>query len=164
MKKIILISILLTFKLAQAQSLPEFLALEDQDKIIFLDQKAALINDGPSLADTLKKDPTLQRKIELVGNDLSNLWGDTILEGPYSVVGPHKTELTEVYVFNNQIYAYGGHVSAPAVFTEDSNCTNNPDAADPYEGCASVKIYENFYMDASGNFIISDYYPDTDDY
>lgn len=164
MKKTILISILLSFKLVHAQSLPDFLVMEDQDKITFLNQKAALINESSFLENALKQNASLQDKVNSVGKDLANLWGDTILEGPYVLVGPEKTELTEIYVYDNQTYAYGGRVKAPAVFTEDSNCTNNPDAADPYEGCSLLNIYEDFYMDASGKFIISDYYPDTDDY
>ena len=52
-------------------------------------------------------------------SEVSTVWGDTVLEGPFSQAGSESTNLTGVYLFQGNVYAYSRTVSAAGVFIDD---------------------------------------------
>jgi hypothetical protein len=158
----LLIVFLFTLSSAYAQSLSEFLKMTDEQKIEFLDKKALFIDNQNQLNSYLKKAPSLQLMLNKIGNELSNVWGDTVLEGPYAQTGNDTTDLTGVYLFQGKVYAYSGSVSAAGVFIDDEGCEFDEDKNEWNENCSEVNIYENFYMDFTGKFIESDNYAEVD--
>ena len=158
----LLIVLLFTLSSAHAQSLSDFLRMTDAKKLEFLEKKALYIENQNQLNSYLQKVPYLQTMLKKMGDEVAMVWGDTVLEGPYAQTGTESTNLTGVYLFKGNIYAYTGTVSAPGVFIDDDGCEFNEENDEWNENCSEVSIYENFYMDFTGKFIESDNYAEVD--
>lgn len=158
----ILIALLFTLTSAYAQTLSDFQKMSDEKKLQFLEKKAIFIDNQNQLNRYLAQTPYLQKMLNKMGSEVSSVWADTILEGPYAQTGNEETSLTGVYVFNGNVYAYSGNVSAAGVFTDDDGCEYDEDKDVWNENCSEVSIYENFYMDFTGKFIESDNYAEVD--
>lgn len=140
-------------------SVDDFLILEDREKIIFLETKTTLVEDSKQFSQV---NESLMKQLILVGKNEADIWGDTVLEGPYALNGDVSVELEGLYVLDNQTYALAGYISAPAVITEDDECSYNEETSQWTEQCYEGQIYQHFIMGVDGKVIESDNYPETD--
>ncbi len=145
-----------------ATSIEQFLKMTDENKIDFLINKASPIEDDTAIASFTKKFPNLIMKISNVGAELANIWGDTILEGPYGLNGDPTTTINSIYTYQGKVYAFFAQVRAPALFVEGEECRFNEETGDYIDGCPEGEIYQNFYVDLRGVHIESDDYPEED--
>jgi len=145
-----------------ATSIEEFLKMSAEKKIEFLETKTTVVEDKKAIASFILKFPALTKRITAVGEDLANIWGDTILEGPYALHGIATTSINSIYTYQGKIYAFSAQVRAPALFIEGEDCRFDEETGDYIEGCPEGEIYQNFYVDLSANYIESDDYPEED--
>jgi hypothetical protein len=159
--KFVVIFGLLFSQASLALTKQEFLELGDDEKMEFLQGKATEYYMPEDLEKFKTSNPKLMENLKEQGLDLARVWWDTILEGPYALNGEKEVELSSVYMFNNEIYAVGAYVSAPALMID--SCDYNEDE-DQWEGedCYGGTITEGFYIDFNGEFIDSGNYAEFD--
>jgi len=80
--------------------------------------------------------------------DEENLWGDTILEGDYSLSGEAKAESLEILFRSEQMVGVAMVISADAIMTASGDCEYN-EKTEKWEGeeCAHGYIYSNRLID-----------------
>jgi hypothetical protein len=145
-----------------AQSLKSFLELTtDEEKIQFLDEKTNLVDSEAALARYSARKPLVMEKLNKIGLSEIDVWYDTILEGPYSLIGEPKIELAGLYTKNKTVFAVSGVIYHPAVFTDDDACVYDEEKEE-FTECPELTIYQHFIMDINGNYIESENYPETD--
>ncbi len=155
-----IISILLTglCSISFAMSKEEFLALDLQDKEEFLSTKATEVTDEKAIESFKQNNPQLLVKINQAAEYASDVWRDTVLEGPYATTGDIETEVTTIYTYNNEVFAVYAVVSAPAIFTD--SCEYDEEADEWGDDCSEGSISETIAVDTDGNIIDMGFYPD----
>ena len=162
MKLMISLLILLLSATLYAQTLEKFQAMTDEAKLSFLNKKALFIDNPNQLARFQKEIPYLKTMLKTMGHELSYIWHDTVLEGPYAQTAMAQAELTGIYLYQGKIYAYQGYLSADGVYIGDESCEYNEALKQWSEECPEALIYQRFYMDFTGKFIESDEYAEAE--
>lgn len=118
MKSLLLLTCLFT-TLAHAQLMPraDFLRLTDDQKSEFLGKYA---EEKPITAS--QRSSAVFKTVKALALKVSDVWYDTILEGPYVMTDEPELGESNALIVNKQIYAYRFTVRAPAFFTEGEGC------------------------------------------
>ncbi len=93
----------------------------------------------------------------------SDLWGDTILEGPYSETGSHEVANEEALLLDGQIVAYKFVVWTTALMVDVPGCTPNEDGdGNTYVGetCVQGRIVETVYLGSNLKTLDTDTFPE----
>ncbi|MBL6990147.1 MAG: hypothetical protein ISR65_10235 [Bacteriovoracaceae bacterium] len=134
-----------------------FACFGDTAKITFLEAEES--NIVTYKLDTIPTEtiPTRQRdhinkNMQIFAEDEENLWGDTILEGPYYQVGDVEWSRAKVHYYNGQIIAYSATIHADAIYEDSDGCVfleeeDRWDLTDPE--CYVGRIYVRKFMDAN---------------
>lgn len=120
---------------------------------------------------SIKKN-TLLKKMNIIAEDLSIIWSDTILEGPYSLLENPSLDVKNIsaLLLDKKIIGFIGYVRAEAAFND--NCDFNYDieetvAEQQHTACLQDykgAIVEKFLVDAEGERIEGlDSYADFED-
>lgn len=158
----ILFAFLMCFSsLSLAMTKAEFLNLDESAKQQFLETQASALEGEEDIQNFMAAQPDLMRLVLEAGESVSNIWGDTILEGPYSLTGDIETTVSTIYTSNNEVYAVYATVSAPAILTD--SCDYNDETNQWDDDCMVGNISESFVLDAEGNTIDMGYYAEFSD-
>lgn len=138
------------FETATPPDMQAFELLEEpQDKVRYLERRnhffeSVEVDDffGKDSAEALAA-KTQQAKWE---HDISIVWGDTILEGPYRTFGETRSNV-EILTYNGQAFAYEISVKQNAVMEPEGDCRFD-DAQGRYVGedCYFGTISETMYF------------------
>lgn len=101
------------------------------------------------------------KKMEVVAEELANIWGDTVLEGPYTQLGNSSLDVDSIRaIFNgSELVGFYATVRADAAFTDscDYNDEVSEEQADrEFNECLQDYkgyIYENFLVNKNGSYI-----------
>lgn len=156
MKTLLLILTLCFCSISVALTKTEFNALDDNAKAEFIQNQALEVYDLSALERFEGEQKPLMNLLAEKGEDLSRVWYDTILEGPYALTGDSEVSISSLYLHNGEVYAILATVSAPAVFVD--SCNYDEEAEEWDEGCYAGSISESFVMDSSGELIDLGYY------
>jgi len=131
MKYLIVFALLFTAVAhAQVMGREAFAALSDQDKVDFLSNQA---DEKPLTA--RQRSSALVKRLQAAALQEANVWGDTVLEGPYAQTGDVQISDAVAFVVNNQVYAYRFTISADAIYTEADGCEYNDETEEWSEVC-----------------------------
>ncbi len=160
--KIIILSFILLTQVSFAQSLQEFNLLSDDQKIeLIYSSEFIEVDDQQTMSELLL--PELLGKVHTLANSLVDVWGDTVLEGPYAIVQVDLSVTVEsLFIKNNQIYAIKASVSNPAIIIESEDCHYSYESSQYTDECYEGIISQDFYLDVNGQEIESDNYADFD--
>jgi hypothetical protein len=147
---------------AHSMEYREFLKLSDEEKVEFLSDETDEQYVQAALDSFIELNPSFVSKMTVIGEELSDIWGDTILEGPFTQESDVTVELNSLYKYNGVIYAASVQVWAHGLFIETENCDYDEENDSWVGDCQEVRIYQNFYMDRDGNLIESDDYAEVD--
>ncbi len=132
-------------------SLEQYSCLDEQSKVTFLDDYAnkdlrtlSYIEAIPSLPTHLNPEQ-LKNEFQTVLQDEENLWGDTILEGPFAQTGAAEISDVEALIYHERVVGFRIYIVAPAVFTD--HCEFNEETYE-YENCdGEGQIYVSKLLD-----------------
>lgn len=101
------------------------------------------------------------KKMEAVAEELVNIWGDTVLEGPYAQLGDSSLDLESIRAIykGSELVGFYATVRADAAFTDscDYNDEVSEEQADrEFNECLQDYkgyIYENFLVNKNGSYI-----------
>ncbi len=161
MKTILIFFILSLQSTSFALSKNAFLALDEKDKENFINTQTVEVDDTESIELFQKENPNLVAEIMKQGEYLANIWGDTILEGPYSLTGDLEITIYSLYTFDGEPYAVLATVSSSAVFTD--SCEYDEDADAWPDDCGAGTISESFVVDMAAQTIDFGYYAEFND-
>lgn len=105
---------------AQDLSLDDFARLDDEQKVVFLDEHAT-----EATTTSVQRSQPLVQQLMTEAVKIADVWYDTILEGPYALTGKPGVEETSALTVKDTVFAYRVTVAAPAIFTEGEFCTFN---------------------------------------
>lgn len=100
-------------------------------------------------------------KMEKTAEYLSNVWADTVLEGPYSLLSVatlDEDSISALY-YKNKLVGFSGYVRADAAFNEECSYNdelNDVEAEAAYTECLQDykgSISELFLVNESGDYI-----------
>lgn len=150
MKFILALLMLISVAHAQQVSRDDFARFTDEQKVSFLNNFAT---EKPASA--REQVSALFKRLATKAIGISDIWHDTILEGPYALTGEAGIEFSTVYSYNKQIYAYLFNISAPAIFTEGVGCEYNYDTEEWSVECMEFagSISQSVLYDFSGREI-----------
>ncbi|MEA9355144.1 hypothetical protein SHI21_02980 [Bacteriovorax sp. PP10] len=104
---------------------------------------------------------TILKKMEAVSEELANIWGDTVLEGPYNLLGDPTLDVESIRVIykGSELVGFYGTVRADAAFTD--SCEYNDEVSEEeadreFNECLQDYkgyIYENFLVNKNGSYI-----------
>lgn len=107
------------------------------------------------------KKESILKNLDSAGEHLSNIWGDTVLEGPYSQLGPSAIvkDYIQALYYKNQLIGFVGHVQAEAAYTD--SCDYNDELSEEqaereFNECLQDYrgvISESFLADKDGEYI-----------
>lgn len=163
--KALILALIFAFQSLSAATLSnaEFLKLDDQAKLEFIEQHGQEIYDAEEIAKLLAKNSEIAKHAEAQGKDLAQVWPDTILEGPYAQTGDVEIEVSSIYLLKGKVLAVRAYVSAAALFTDFDDCKYDDDQDQWSEECPTGSIVEGFYIDSNGDRIESDDYAEFND-
>jgi hypothetical protein len=101
------------------------------------------------------------KKMKAIAEELANIWGDTVLEGPYTQLGNSSLDIESIRVIykGSKIVGFYGTVRADAASTDscDYNDEVSEEQADrEFNECLQDykgHIYENFLVNKNGSYI-----------
>jgi hypothetical protein len=101
------------------------------------------------------------KKMESVAEELANIWGDTVLEGPYTQLGNSSLDLESIRAIykGSELVGFYATVRADAAFIDSCyyNDKVSEDQADrEFNECLQDykgHIYENFLVNKNGSYI-----------
>lgn len=104
---------------------------------------------------------TILKKMEAVSEELANIWGDTVLEGPYNLLGDPTLDVESIRAIYKgaELVGFYATVRADAAFTDscDYNDEVSEEQADrEFDECLQDYkgyIYENFLVNKNGSYI-----------
>lgn len=101
------------------------------------------------------------KKMKFVSEELANIWGDTVLEGPYNLLGDPSLVVSSIRVIykESELVAFYGVVRAEAAYTDD--CSYNDEVSEEeadreFNECLQDYkgyIYESFLVNKNGTHI-----------
>lgn len=104
---------------------------------------------------------TILKKMEAVSEELANIWGDTVLEGPYNLLGDPTLDVESIRVIykGSELIGFYGIVRANAAFTD--SCEYNDEVSEEeadreFNECLQDYkgyIYESFLVNKNGIYI-----------
>lgn len=160
MKFLIAFALFVSVAHAQQMSRDDFARLSDEEKVTFLENHAT-----ERSATARDQSSAIFKKLlnEAVG--VSDVWYDTILEGPYALTGDAGVESSTVFTYNKLVFAYHFNVSAAAIFTEGEGCEFNEETEQWSEECmdSTGTISQGILYDFSGREIDDGSYPEFND-
>lgn len=160
MKNLILFIITCSYSISFAMTKQDFLKLDEKGKEDFINTQAIEVYKTDAIQDFIKNNPSIMPLILNQSKDLTSIWGDTILEGPYALNADPETTIQSLYTYNNEIFAILANIYASAVVTE--GCEYDEDADQWGDDCDEGSISESFVIDTEGNLIDMGYYPEFD--
>lgn len=108
-----------------------------------------------------KQKASILKKMEGVSLELANIWGDTVLEGPYNQLGHSYLDVSSIRVIykGSELVGFYGVVRAEAVYTD--SCEYNDEISEEeadreYNECLldyKGYIYESFLVNKNGTYI-----------
>lgn len=161
MKALLIICVLTLQSISFAMSKEDFLKLDDAEKEEFLYTKATELTDDKDIQLFVKNEKVMMSSVLAAGDDVSTVWYDTILEGPYSLVGELETRVETLYTFNGEVLAVVAVVASEA-FNTDS-CLYDEETEEWGDDCVRGSISETFVVDFEGNIIDLGYYAEFND-
>lgn len=101
------------------------------------------------------------KKMEAVSEELSNIWGDTVLEGPYIQLGNSSLDIESIRALykGSELVGFYGMVRAEAAFSDECSYNdeiNEEEADKEFNECLQEYkgyIYENFLVNKNGSHI-----------
>ena len=104
---------------------------------------------------------TIIKKMEAVSEELANIWGDTVLEGPYVQLGESALDVESIRVLykGSELVGFYGIVRAEAAFSDE--CSYNDEVSEEvadreFNECLQDYkgyIYESFLVNKNGSYI-----------
>ncbi|MBY0414193.1 MAG: hypothetical protein K2Q18_08510 [Bdellovibrionales bacterium] len=111
----------------------------------------------------------LVEKFEVIASDLSHIWGDTVLEGPYHQLQDAKLQNNEIsgLFYHGELVGFEAYVSAESAFTDE--CEYKYDLGTEIAEREYIKCLQDFKGTISERFItningehIQDFYEPAD--
>lgn len=155
--KILLIGMLAISSLfaqsTQTEIQNSFLSLNDEDKINYIYTNEVLEVFNPALIQVLVT-TELNKKMDDYGEEASEIWGDTILGGPFGITNDIPlTEVDSIFVQDDNLLAISAVVRKEAVFTDSRGCEYDEEIDNWNDSCEPGEITEYFYLDFTGQYI-----------